>query len=453
MLLRFHVQNFRSFGEGTEINTLPYAKLRTHRNHLYERDNFQLLKTTMLYGANGSGKSNFTRGLYTLQSIICDGIVDSDALTPFLLLEKFEDVTTDFEIEFVINEQYYLYTLSVLRTLVIEEALYRTDPKLETERQLFERTFDPETETTSIDAAPELVNSERDRIKLEVYQQSVLEPDVPLLHLIGTKDIFPDLVEAYTWFDTYLHVIFPESRYVGLLESMLVDSTFADFINRILPKLDTGLERLEVIATPLDKFVFPAGDDYREKVETQLADPRNKFVGLFPFERLTPYLIRRDESGEAMVYRLNTLHNCRKGDVRFRLDQESDGTLRLLDLLPAIRHLIADERVIVVDEIGRSLHPLLLREFLAKFLNESTKGQLLFTTHDTSLLTLELFRRDEIWMVEKDNCGQSKFHSLSDFKIRHDKDIRRDYLNGRFGGIPSLNGLRYQKWTDAETTL
>ena len=451
MLLRFSVENFRSFGKEAEVNTLPYSKLRQHRNHLQTHGGIDLLKTTMLYGANGSGKSNFVHALYVLQRIIREGEIDNSLIDSFTLLNKFREQATQFSIEYAVDDQFYFYKIVIRHTTILSEELYRTDPVKGSDKVLYQRKYDAEQDQHRIQAAPELATDERERIMIEVFQKNLLEDDIALLHLIGNNEVFPGLKDAYRWFDERLHVIFPQSRYASLLESMLLDETFGAFINKVLPKLDTGLERLEIATQPLSQFILPDGMEVMKRVESELANKNNRFVGLFPLESNTPYLIERKDGQEPVVHRLVTIHRCDSGDTDFRLDQESDGTLRMLDLLPAIRHLISEECVFMVDEIGRSLHPLLLREFLGKYLNEATRGQLIFTTHDASLLTLDLFRRDEIWLVEKDDCGQSDFHSVSDYKIRHDLDIRKAYMDGRFGGVPALNGLRFQKWSDAET--
>lgn len=148
------------------------------------------------------------------------------------------------------------------------------------------------------------------------------------------------------------------------------------------------------------------------------------------------------KNGDILSKRMISIHTNNRGqNVKFNLTDESDGTLRAIDLFPAFSELCTDtSKIYIVDEIDRSLHPLLVRHLVEMYLNScsnSKKGQLIFTTHDTNLINQKIFRRDEIWVI--DRVESSEFISFSDFEdIRSDKDIRKSYMNGRFGGIPTL---------------
>ena len=114
-----------------------------------------------------------------------------------------------------------------------------------------------------------------------------------------------------------------------------------------------------------------------------------------------------------------------------------------MDLLPALRHSRVDEKVVLIDEVDRSMHPLLSRMFLQTYLDDknSGRGQLIVTTHESQLLDRKLFRRDEIWFAEKDKTGGSHIYSLSEFKVRNDLKLGKGYLDGRFGAIPFFGDL------------
>jgi AAA15 family ATPase/GTPase len=126
-------------------------------------------------------------------------------------------------------------------------------------------------------------------------------------------------------------------------------------------------------------------------------------------------------------------------DVLFDTAEESDGTIRLMDLLPIVTKPEEDEsKVYVIDELDRSLHPNLCYLFIQDFLAKSGKNQLIVTTHESNLLTFDLLRRDEIWFVEKDQGGATALYSLEEYAPRYDKDIQKGYLLGRFGAIPII---------------
>ena len=144
---------------------------------------------------------------------------------------------------------------------------------------------------------------------------------------------------------------------------------------------------------------------------------------------------------------LKVEHSSGNLSAFFNLEEESDGTVRLLDFVPAFKNLIYSEKVYIVDEIERSIHPLLIKELIKKFsLDKKTRGQLIFTTHESNLLDQEIFRQDEIWFVEKDLNGSTDLYSLSDFKEHKTIDIRKGYLSGRYGSIPFLGNLEDLKW-------
>jgi AAA15 family ATPase/GTPase len=161
-------------------------------------------------------------------------------------------------------------------------------------------------------------------------------------------------------------------------------------------------------------------------------------------EDVTELLVER--KGENRVYRIaiQAAHEHEPGKVvRLELAEESDGTRRLLNLIPALRAPRATSAVYFIDEIDRSLHPILVKEFLEFFLKSTDGGprQIIVTTHESNLLDQELLRRDEIWFAEKDQTAATRLYSLLDFKVRNDLEIRKHYLQGRFGAVPFLGNL------------
>jgi AAA15 family ATPase/GTPase len=128
--------------------------------------------------------------------------------------------------------------------------------------------------------------------------------------------------------------------------------------------------------------------------------------------------------------------------VSLDLQEESDGTRRLLNLIPALQ-THGGSAVYFIDEIDRSLHPMLVWKFLEFFLKSPADGhrQIIVTTHESNLLDLDLLRRDEIWFAEKDQDAATHLYSMVDFKVRKDHEIRKHYLQGRFGAVPFLGNL------------
>ncbi|MDQ7033693.1 MAG: AAA family ATPase [Anaerolineae bacterium] len=142
------------------------------------------------------------------------------------------------------------------------------------------------------------------------------------------------------------------------------------------------------------------------------------------------------------MWKITTAHKVEGEDnpIYLEVSEESDGTQRLFDIIPGLMDLIDGEKVFIIDELDRSLHPHLTRNILELFLKgKNNRSQLIVTTHEASLLNLDLLRRDEIWFIEKDRNGKSSAYSLEDFTPRKDKDIRKGYLLGRYGSIPFLS--------------
>jgi len=156
------------------------------------------------------------------------------------------------------------------------------------------------------------------------------------------------------------------------------------------------------------------------------------------------YTLMREENGEIVLLWLKARHKLKAGGhVDMEIKHESDGTRRLMDLLPALLHSKSEERVYIIDEIDRSMHPLLSRMFLQAYLDDQKcgRGQIIITTHESNLLDRELLRRDEIWFTEKDEEGSTHLYSLSEYKVRPDLKLGKGYLDGRFGAIPFLGDL------------
>ena len=154
--------------------------------------------------------------------------------------------------------------------------------------------------------------------------------------------------------------------------------------------------------------------------------------------------IRIQEAGEPEITTLALKHG--KSIFDFSFNDESDGTKRLFDLIDMLMSKREDV-VFVVDELERSLHPKLTEHFLKLFMevHADDRVQLVFTTHEDTIMDQELFRRDEIWFVERDSVNASKIYSLDRFKERYDKKLSKAYLEGRYGAIPEFKQFTFKK--------
>jgi hypothetical protein len=240
--------------------------------------------------------------------------------------------------------------------------------------------------------------------------------------VLPEKDTGPDLASVIAWFRDVLTLIPPGPSQSSLWRKLNEDPSLLDFAGGFLRSSATGVDRLEIVRTPVSR------EDLAGFLEEERARREPGSDGWIEVE-----------SGEARLVRFQSAHRIENGaTVNMDLDDESDGTRRLLDLLPALHRMRSQGGVYFVDEIDRSMHPILVRRLLEFFLASCAEnpGQLIFTTHESSLLDLDLLRRDEIWFAEKDHEQATRLYSLADFKVRNDPEIRKHYLQGRFGAIP-----------------
>ena len=152
-------------------------------------------------------------------------------------------------------------------------------------------------------------------------------------------------------------------------------------------------------------------------------------------------------------FELKTIHKNPKSQSKytFELYEESDGTARLFDFIPMLIDMRANDAVYIIDEVDRSLHPMLtlkLLEMYNSLLNEESQMQLICTTHESNLLSTAPIRQDEVWFVEKDSKGESHMSSLCEYKPR--ENVQKGYLNGRYGAIPFFGELDNIHWDDAK---
>jgi uncharacterized protein len=438
MLIRFHVSNFLSFNEEVELSLIP-GRARQHPGHIVETQEgcgLSLLRAAIIYGANASGKSNLVKAMNFAQELISKGTQIRAAIprTPFKLCEDNALRPSKFEFELKYGKRCYVYGFEVDSQRVYEEWLYEI--KKTTEIMLFERVTTVEGKTT-VDFGKVDFSSKKEEEFLEFVAMGV-RPNQLFLTESMERDV-EHFADVYQWFTDVLVVIYPQSRFLHLA-TMAVDSDFGEQMANYLDEFGTGILGPELKPVELDdEFPKEVVRDLREKPQSD-----TQFISVSSGES---YLLNWT-NGDLEAKKLMFQHKMSDCDDRVTLDikEESDGTRRLLDLLPAFANLANKDRVIIIDELDRSLHPQLSYKLLQLFLEDSTSNsQIVATTHEEHLLNLELLRRDEIWFVEKDQTGASHVYSLEEFAPRYDKDIEKGYLMGRYGAIPVFGNLSFAR--------
>lgn len=425
MIVSFSIENWMSFRDPVSFSMVA-SRERQHGDRIPKVEKYQMrvLPVAAIYGANASGKTNFFKALNFVRNLVLEGTGPDKLIPvePYRLADGYMEKPSRFRMELLIDETIYEFSFAVTRRAVVEERLVEITST--SEKTLYNRQGNE----------PNLHSSLGRKQFLLFAFQGTRDNQLFLTNSVSQKVY--DFQPVYDWFENSLGLITPDSIYQRFGYLLDEKHPMRGAINEIIPQLDTGISRLGFEKIHFDSIPLEESfkKDLNEKIkEGGYVDARfgnERFV----FTRI---------GGEVVANKLVAFHPRPDGkDAKFEFHQESEGSRRVIDLLPAFlgEPPFGLNRVYVVDELDRSLHPLLTRKLIETYLaccNARSRRQLLFTTHDVSLMDQHLFRRDEMWVAEKNSEGNSDLFSFSDYKdIRYDKDIRKSYLEGRLGGVP-----------------
>lgn len=420
MLIQFNFQNFKSFYQKATLD-MTATRITEYEDQVFSCKNERFLPISCIYGANASGKSNVYSAfkfmaLYVIRSFRYG---DSDETheqserifpTPFYFDIKSRTEPSVFEVYFTINSEskskvrYYNYGFSIDRNGVAEEWLNQKSETAVSYSKVFYRS-----RAEQILDLPGLPSTSKANI------EAALEDEVLVVSL-GAKLKVSKLKIIRDWF----------------INTELVD--YGDPVEslvrcRSLPRKFTQSSEVQRnVISYLSSFDESIAAFTIEEIRDENSEVRKDSVSIRSKHRL----IGSDEFAE------------------IPLEQESAGTLKMFSLYQSLLDAIEKGSVLFVDELNARLHPLLVRAIVFTFINPSLNpkhAQLIFTAHDTWLMSAGIMRRDEIWFVEKDSNGISTLYSLVDFidekgdKIRKDESFEKNYLLGKYGAIPNLKEI------------
>lgn len=436
MLIKFYCSNFKSIKDEIAFNMFA-GSYKRHENHLIPYQDKNILRTSAIYGTNGSGKTNILLALDFVKKLVVKGTRDiNEKLNlPVFKLSDCKDLPSTFEVDFLTNEKRFSYKLKLLANTFLEEELfeYRNNQKT----TIFSRK--KEGQTTTLAILPNTNKGQKDKLREEIYAEELRDNQSFFNEGVVNKQI-TEFSEPFNWFkDQLKYISFEdfETNNVGLAATFLEDPDFLRASRSIIQDAKVGILDFKLIEYSVPELKS-LGVKFPKKIEEDFF-LRDDFSIEFAFEGDLYSSFRKD--GEIRFVKISTIHEDINGNsVEFKFDEESKGVQRLFQLLPAIYRTIHKGEVFIIDEIETSFHPVLIKEILNLYVESdpSHSGQIIFTTHESHLLDLNLFRQDEIWFCEKDSNGSTKLYSLSEFKPRFDKDIRKGYLEGQFGYIPFL---------------
>lgn len=448
MLVSFNVSNFRSFDQ-EEHFSMEAGRTRNFAQRTKRIGNTKILKFKAIYGANASGKSNLVKAIDFMQRALLHGI-PSDASNDYCrMAEDNAERPSKFEVEVALDDVRYVYGFEIILNLGVFTKEWFLEKRGQKYRTIFSRDIqNGEYDVTSY------VNNSMLNDRLSIYADDVRQDGSILFlrvmnqnkdALYGEESAIKAYRILYRWFRYKLSVNYPDEPITQY--TYFFDSQGSEKAEELLSRLDTGISKVQVYDEPAEKIMSQFPKQFCQEVLDNLNEQKRKND-----ERNikdVPAIMLRSHEGHSMyILELKGEEVCCK-TLKFRhehstslfsLREESDGTIRLLDLLEV---LLANskEMVYVIDEVSRCLHPLLTKRFIGDFLAAANERdiQLIVTTHEADLMDLDLLRQDEIGFVGKrDEDGTSKVFGLEEFGARFDKRIRKAYLEGQYGAIPRI---------------
>lgn len=434
MILRVILGNFLSFNTEAEFDMFPNMKRTSLSDHIMMiLGKLPVLKMAAIYGSNGAGKSNLLKGINFLKALVTDkNFLDKESVMKyaFSLKENAGKQPVELTVEFVTASGIpFLYSVEFMNTGITFETLQISGLGTENNTNVFTRTGDE----IKYGMAP---SAEVNKMILGWIEKN---PFASLLTINNDMPVLTDehISEAQKWFKEELVIIGVHSFNPVLIEIFKNNQNICQFASDLFKVIDLGIDEVKVetenfedwIGThDMGKFPMEKVKDMHSGVLSEVVDFRNT----------------KAISVENGVQKISQMMFRQFGENGFSKDMDiqaqSDGTVRLLSLVPALYDAMKEGKTVVIDELDHSIHPHLVRNMVRYYSSRKTNGQLVFTTHQTCLLNKDFIRTDEVWMVEKKN-GNSFLYSLNDFKIHNTINLENGYMEGRYGAIPVIGEL------------
>jgi hypothetical protein len=445
MLISFSIANFRSFREEQTLSMVASQRFTDHPEHLLPipDSDERGLPVAAMYGANAAGKSNAIQALQRFLDLARWGTPDGGKIhrEPFRLDPTWAGKPTEFAVQFAHRGRAMVYGCRLLDDRV--EAEWLSVLSGDRESNVFERSTDADGKVT-VEIGPAITPA---MLKATPKLESMATVGGParqlFLHTLGRNLSEPEMGElvatAWGWLLEGIDILGPSTPYLPLVEHVAHYPRLREFMGEFLRKAGTGLANLKVQSMDLSEEALAripglAADLGQARAKGQ----RSVSLG----EGRVALLPEGGAGGNVTLHAIEAEHLGADGvSVAMPFAEQSDGTRRLANLLPFLLFGGSMPLTIVIDEIDRSLHPLLAKGFVRAFLEKAppSGAQLLFTTHDTTFLDTALLRRDEIWFARKNvPPGATELYSLAEFHARKDLRLDKAYLEGRFEATPPI---------------
>lgn len=402
MILEFSVKNFLSFKEKVTFSMIANSNKELNDNYVEIGGN-KVLKSAAIYGANSSGKSNLFK-ILTLVVLMLRSSNSFDVnaklpLVPFKFDKDSVNKPSEFEIKFILDETRYVYGFIADKDKIYDEYLYYYPNGRET--KIFDRT--------------------------NINEYSYTQKDEKILREIEAKNAQNKffLATATNWnFDK------TKAAYNFLTNGIGTCNNLEILKNMAYKMYETNPDYLKDFAI-----------DFLQKADFNIEDYKISQIDV-PGEFLTaiPEFIAKTLPDKPKAYQVLFKH--KNSDNYLSIDEESLGTQMIFAFIPFLADSLKNKKVLIIDELDKSLHPFLV-QYIVEIFNDAeinkNDSQLIFNTHDTNLLDLNILRRDQIWFTEKNSeTGESDLYPLSDFSVRKQENVEKGYLLGRYGAVPFI---------------
>ncbi len=429
MLIQFSVANCLSFNEKTTLEFFA-SKDRNLKEQLWMSESRyipNILKAAFIFGPNAGGKSNLIKAFYYAKSIV---LGEPNPLRNrtiyFKLCPDCAQKPIFFEFEMLIKRKIYRYGFEIKEGVISREWLWNINST--GEHKVYERTFD-KLQKNKIGYGDNYKVLQQDEY-FNFVLKGTPENKLFLTETINRNiELFRDVFE---WFKKIV-IIYPHSKLQSF--NVLINNEFLLQEYRKLMKLcDLGIDDINIEKIEADEVLNKLPSAVRDNLRMDL--PGN--ITLKTDERYSMNF----KNGIQEAYRILISHKipATESKIEFKINEESDGTNRIFDLIPVLQ-LLQEDAIVLVDELDRSLHPLVSRAFIKALFaaNKQHQGQFIVTTHDATLLDVKLLRRDLIWFIRKNYKMESTLYSLQEFEqVRNDKALQKAYLAGLYGAIPII---------------
>lgn len=397
MLVQFKFKNYGSFKDEVIFDMRAIKAYKEHPyNLIKENEKTSILKVASIYGSNASGKSNFVKAYNSFLTIVNSSFsgnnkenqepVLAQNYDPFLFDEDINE-DTEFEATYYSSGSEYKYGYIYNKTRIKYEWMYKRATETGRQVMILERTPNRISLGASVRTACEkyIPNIDNDVLALSFFSGLKLRTHVFKDMLFNIKNILP--------------MTFTCERSIDHLLDVYFDKDFNDEEKKLLLA-------------------------FLNAIDISIKDINVK-----------------KNNNKISVYTCHYGKNKKPYEVPFEI--ESDGTKKAIAIYSLVRIATLYDKGLIFDELNMQLHPLLLKYFIDLFYKENTRGQLIYTTHDTTLLDKRYMRRDQIWFTSKNGDGESSLYSLAEFKIRNDESFEKEYLGGAFGAIPILKDFSF----------